>query len=106
MSNWDPSSLSSNSNYSFNSRLRTFGHYDHSGIKSSNYNYTDTNDLDFVDLSPYAGKLMADKTEEEINAKINGTPGDQVKENSQSEADTNSGADGNPENIRVEWLGL
>ena len=47
---------------------------------------------------------MADKTEGEMNAKINGTLGDQVKENSQSEADTNSGADGNPENIRVEWL--
>ena len=34
VSNWDPSSLISNSNYSLNSQLRTFGHYDHSGIKS------------------------------------------------------------------------
>ena len=102
VSNWDPSSLSSNSNYSFNSSFEPLGT---TTIQGSNLdNYTDTNDLDFVDLSPYAGKLMADKTEGEMNAKINGTPGDQVKENSQSEADTNSGADGNPENIRVEWL--
>ena len=56
------------------------------------------------DLSSFAGKLLADKIEGETNVKINGTLGDQVKENSQSETDTNSGADGNPENIRVEWL--
>ena len=67
-------------------------------------NYTDTKNVDIVDLSSFSGKLLADKIEGETNVKINGTLGDQVKENSQSEADTKSGADGNPENIRVEWL--
>jgi hypothetical protein len=104
VSNWDPSSLISNSNYYLNSSFEPLGTTTIQGSNPDNYNYTDTNDLDFVDLSPYAGKLKADKTEEVINAKINGTPGDQVKENSQSETDTNSGRNRNPENIRVEWL--
>ena len=60
--------------------------------------------MDIADLSSFSGKLLADKIIGETNFKINETLGDQVKENSQSEADTNSGANGNSENIRVEWL--
>jgi hypothetical protein len=60
--------------------------------------------MDVIDLSSFSGKLLADKTEGEMNARIYGTPGDQVKESNQSGAETNSGTDGNPENIRVEWL--
>ena len=94
--------LSSNSNYSFNSSFEPLGTTTIQGSKQDNH--TDTKNVDIADLSSFSGKLLADKIEGETNVKINGTLGDQVKENSQSEADTNSGADGNPENIRVEWL--
>jgi hypothetical protein len=102
VSNWDASSLSSNSNYSFNSSFEPLDTTTIQGPKLDNH--TETNDVDVIDLSSFSGKLLADKIEGERNVKINGTLGDQVKENSQSEADTNSGRDGNPENIRVEWL--
>ena len=103
-SDWDPFSLSSNSNSSL---VPSFEPLDTTTIHESKLdNHTEIKNVDIVDPTSFSGKLLADKTEGEMNSKINGTRGFLVEENSQPEADTNtnSGAEENTAKIRVEWM--
>ena len=103
-SDWDPSSLSSNSNSSL---VPSFEPMDTTTIHESKLdNHTEIKNVDIVDPTSFSGKLLADKTEGKMNSKINGTRGFLVEENSQPEADTNtnSGAEENPAKIRVDWM--